>query len=174
MTNQAEPACKSRQVNMKKKTLTQAQIAARDARRERFRALVKQVAEMPEEQRIAIANKVGIVTVEGHPLSLKNMALVALQLPAASLVAGFRQWIAQGGAVKKGEHGAMIWIPIGRKVTDETTGGTHTEMDDNRAFTIATVFDISQTLPIGEHAATEAVAMPEIGARINALEMEAA
>ena len=156
---------------MNKRNLTPAQIAARDARREKFRALVKHVAAMPEQDRVALSNEFGIVTVEGRSLSMHNMLLVAIQLPAASMVGGFKQWLAQGRAVKKGEHGAMIWIPIGRKVTDET-GATHTEMEDNRAFTVATVFDVSQTAPIGEHPKSESTV--EVGARINALEMEAA
>lgn len=134
-----------------RKQLTAEQIEKRDARRAQFRALWKQVANMPEFERVQLANKLGIVTVEGHELSLGNTMLIALQNPTASIVGGFRQWIKQGRAVMKGQHGMMIWVPIGKKDSDPTApqpaaepSATEAEADSTR-FIIGTVFDIAQT-----------------------------
>lgn len=41
----------------------------------------------------------------------------------------------------------MIWVPIGHKATEPTTGETTTEMDETR-FIIGTVFDVSQTIEV--------------------------
>src|SRR5688500_2876203 len=103
------------------KKLTAKQIAARDARKAKFKDLWKTVAAMPAAERVAMANKLGLVTCEGRPLSMGNMMLVALQLPNASVLGGFKQWLRHGRAVRKGEHGAMIWVPIGRKSVNEPT-----------------------------------------------------
>lgn len=139
------------------KTMTAEQQAKRDARRAQFRALWKQVADMPELERIQITNKLGIVTAEGHTLSLGNMMLIALQNPRASVVGGFRQWIKHGRAVMKGQHGMMIWVPCGGRKNDTpldgstsnsaVADGSPSTAEDTR-FLIGTVFDISQTQEI--------------------------
>ena len=100
---------------------------------------------MPEGERITLANKLGLRTVgAGHELSLRNQCLVSMQRPTATLVGGFRQWISQGRAVRKGEHGCMIWVPIGApKLNGETQ--EQTAIAEDVHFTIGTVFDISQT-----------------------------
>lgn len=129
-----------------KKQLTAEQIEKRDARRAAFKGLVKQLANLPELTRVQIANKFGLRTVEGHELSLCNTCLVYMQAPTASMVGGFRQWIKAGRAVRKGQHGLMIWVPIGHK---DETGTPNQEQDardlDDTRFIIGTVFDISQT-----------------------------
>lgn len=137
-----------------RKPLTQAQIAARDARRDKMKALWKRVSEMPELERVQLANRAGIVTCEGHPLSPINQCLTVFQCSNASIVGGFRQWIKNGRCVKKGEHGIGIWVPTGtRKAAaadapevfdpaSETTAGG----DVN--FIFGTVFDISQTIEL--------------------------
>lgn len=132
---------------MKRRILTPEQQAARDERRAKFRALWKRVGDMPELERVQMANKLGLHTVDGHELSLCNTMLVALQNPAASVVGGFRQWIGQGRAVRKGEHGCMIWVPIGGKKSEEAAAPTEpgaTEDAETR-FIIGTVFDVGQT-----------------------------
>lgn len=135
-----------------RRVLTADQLAAKQARRDKFTALWKQVAAMPELERVQLANKLGIVTCEGHELSLGNTMLVALQNPAASIVGGFRQWIKHGRAVIKGQHGMMIWVPIGARdgeATPESTpvnGEANAESDTR--FIIGTVFDIGQTQEI--------------------------
>ncbi|MGV1047711.1 MAG: hypothetical protein ACOYD4_04180, partial [Solirubrobacterales bacterium] len=84
-------------------TLTPEQIAARDARREKFKALHRQVAGMTETARIELIQRMGaIVTCDGHPLSPRNTCLVIFQSPTASIVGGFRQWLKHGRAVRKG------------------------------------------------------------------------
>ena len=121
------------------RTLTPEQTAARDARRERFAALAGQIAEMTPEQRAAMAAQMPyLVTVEGHALSIHNACLVALQLPSATILGGYRQWQAAGRQVRKGEHGLMIWAPRMKK--DADTG------DEERAgFIPINLFDVSQT-----------------------------
>jgi antirestriction protein ArdC len=89
--------------------------------------------------------KVGaIVTCEGRSLSPFNTCLVLNQLPTASMVGGFRQWLDKGRAVKKGEHGLMIWIPT--KGKDDKPTAEDIEQETARPnFVMGTVFDISQT-----------------------------
>lgn len=127
-----------------KRNLTAEQITKRDERRTRFKTLWKQVADMPELERIEMSNKLGLVTCDGHALSLGNAMLIALQCPRATILGGFRQWLKHGRSVRKGEHGAMIWVPLGHKTTEPTTGETTTESEDTR-FIIGTMFDIGQT-----------------------------
>jgi hypothetical protein len=110
---------------------------------------------MPETERLAMAAKLGIVTCDGHELSLCNTILCAMQLPGVSVVGGFRQWLKHGRAVMKGQHGAMIWVPCGaRKASGaEATPEITTEgecSDERQGFILGTVFDIGQTQEI-EH-----------------------
>ena len=123
--------------------LTEEQRAKSEARKLRFRQLVKQVAAMSDAERDAMLIRVGaVVTCEGRALSPTNTMLCLMQLPGVSMVGGFKQWIRQGRAVRKGEHGVSIWIPCaGKKAEDSETEG---EM----YFTSGTVFDVSQTSPL--------------------------
>lgn len=91
----------------------------------------------------AILERVGaVVTCEGRALSATNTMLCLMQLPGVSMVGGFKQWIRQGRAVMKGQHGVSIWIPCaGRKSEDG-------EAEGEMYFTSGTVFDISQTAAI--------------------------
>ena len=137
-----------------KRQLTAEQQAARDARRAKFKALWKQVAAMPEIERQLMANKCGLVTCDGHPLSGGNTYLVILQCPGATVLGGFKQWQKHGRSVRKGEHGAMIWVPCGGRKNDSpldgsnsvsaVTDGQPTGESDSR-FIVGTIFDISQT-----------------------------
>jgi hypothetical protein len=128
-----------------KKTLTPEQTAKRDARRAAFQALAKRIAAMSPTDREALAAQSPIVTIEGRALSPFNMCLVAMQLPAATVVGGFRQWLKAGRAVMKGQHGASIWVPCGAKSAPDESGETSTE---KTFFTAGTVFDVSQTSEI--------------------------
>ncbi len=98
---------------------------------------------MTEEQRQAVADKFGIVTVEGHLLTPHNQCfLVAQSEINFSIVGGFQQWKKAGRIVRKGEHGFLIFVPSNAKQEDNS------EMisdDENVHFFTATVFDISQT-----------------------------
>jgi hypothetical protein len=130
-----------------RKNITQEQRDAAEAKRAKFRAMVKQVAAMSDEERQAILDRVGaVVTCEGRALSPRNTMLCVMQLPGVSMVGGFKQWIRQGRCVAKGQHGISIWIPCaGKKSEDgETEGETY--------FTSGTVFDISQTAELDSEA----------------------
>jgi hypothetical protein len=126
-----------------RKEMTEEQRQAWEARKDRFRGFVKQIAAMPESARIALAEKCPITTCEGHTLSIRNQCLVAVQMPTATLAGGFQQWRKQGRSVRKGEHGFVILAPSMKKngVIDTATG----EEGEMLRFLTITLFDISQT-----------------------------
>lgn len=111
---------------------------------------------MTDEQRAALTNRVGaVLTCQGRALSLTNTLLLMLQRPNVSMVGGFRQWLAQGRAVAKGEHGSMIWFPRGKGGTvdaaAEVVAGREIDAGDANSdvrFMVGTVFDVSQTIEI--------------------------
>ena len=136
-----------------RKVLTAEQQAARAERQAKFRALWKQVADMGDTERAMMAAKYGFQSCEGWGYSPCNQMLIALQLPQASILGGFGQWIRQGRAVRKGEHGAMVWCPVGHKakqeeaainpevLTNQERGGS----EGRSGFIVGTIFDVSQT-----------------------------
>jgi antirestriction protein ArdC len=76
--------------------------------------------------------------------------MIAMQNPRASVVGGFRQWLKAGRAVRKGEAGACIWIPLhsanGQAETPAAEGQDGEPMDGSKTgFGLATVFDVTQT-----------------------------
>jgi len=115
-------------------------------RKERIKQLRDRFANLSDQEKQALAARGLIATVEGRTLSLHNTLLVYLQcngrIPA--VVGGYKQWKIAGKQVKKGEHGFMIWFPVGEK--DEETGDI---LSAERYFT-ATVFDISQVEAISK------------------------
>lgn len=126
---------------------TPAQRDAAKARRDRFRVLAKSVADMTPDARQAFANDNGLLrTVQDRALSVFNTCLVYSQFPSATLVGGFQQWRKAGRCVRKGEHGAMIWVPIG-KPRENPDGADFGKRDDDArpGFIVGTVFDVSQT-----------------------------
>lgn len=140
-----------------RRRLTAEQEAKRQERKAKFKALWKQVAAMPELERAQLSNKHGIVTCDGHALSLANTMLVILQNNTSSVVGGFRQWIKHGRAVMKGQHGIMIWVPVGGKANNAPLDGSTSNSavvdsqpasESDTRFIIGTVFDISQTQEI--------------------------
>lgn len=140
------------------KTQTPEQIAARDAKRERFKQLVKQIAAMSDTDRARIATNAGtVLTCEGKALSPINTCLLFLQCPNVSMVGGFRQWLRQGRCVRKGQHGSTIWIPLGARGGDIGADLSGQESVESMRFGTATVFDISQTEEL-QAAATESAA----------------
>ena len=118
-----------------RRTLTPEQQAASDARRQAFREYARAVSAMSEGERVAMADRAGLRTVEGHELSTTNAVLAIMQRPAASVLGGFNQWRAAGRQVRKGEHGIMIWAPT--KNRDEDS--------DRPGFVPITLFDVAQT-----------------------------
>ena len=127
---------------MSRRQPTEAQKQATQEKRAKMRLLAAQIAKLSDVQRQEIVDRLGLVTVEGRSLSVHNQCMLALQVPEASVVGGFRQWQLAGRMVIKGQHGACIWIPIGTH-----KGEGEDEATDPTGFTLATVFDISQTAP---------------------------
>lgn len=54
-----------------------------------------------------------------HSYSAGNIALIRLQRPDTTQVAGYQRWEELGRHVKKGEKGITILVPHKRKMTDE-------------------------------------------------------
>ena len=144
---------------------TPAQQATAAARRDRIRTLAADLAAMTDDQRAALADRIGaVVTIEGHPLSVGNTMMLAMQMPTATVVGGFRQWKRAGRQVAKGQHGAGIWVPL--KGRQDAADPEDSQYDDpaetvstsRPRFTLGTVFDVSQTEPAGAPAEAEVTA----------------
>lgn len=135
------------------------------ARRDKLRAMVREIAALSAEERAALAARmVGVATVDGRVLSVKNQCLLALQCPGATIVGGFQQWRAHGRTVKRGEHGAMIWVPTFRKRSDSADPGDGSAaVGEDVGFIIGTVFDVGQTEPM-EESAEESPALETVAA----------
>jgi len=108
-------------------------------RQERIKQLRHKLSNLTDQEKQALISRGIISTVEGRQLSLYNTLLVYLQCNGhtPTVVGGYQQWRRVGKQVNKGEHGFMIWFPVGAK--DDT--GDIIEAD---RFYTATVFDISQ------------------------------
>jgi hypothetical protein len=119
--------------------------------RDRARELARQIANLPDAERAALAMSAPVLSVDGRPLSFKNSALVAMQKPDATIVGGFKQWIGAGRIVRRGESAIYIWIPSTRAAPvdtgDASEAGGAAEMETR--FFMAPVFDVSQTAEIG-------------------------
>ncbi len=112
-------------------------------KKEKIIRIRKTLSEMSEEQRQAIADKLGIVTVEGHLLTPHNQCfLVAQSEINLTVIGGFQQWKKAGRIVRKGEHGFLILVP---SKTNQEQNSEITSADEDVKFFSATVFDISQT-----------------------------
>jgi len=109
-------------------------------RKTRIKELRERLANLSDQEKQALASRGLIATVEGRTLSLHNTIMVYLQSNGTipTVVGGYQQWKRAGKQVKKGEHGMMIWFPVGQK--DEETGDI---LSAERYFT-GTIFDISQ------------------------------
>jgi hypothetical protein len=115
----------------------------RQEKKEKIIRIRKTLSEMTEEQRQAVADKYGIVTVEGHLLTPHNQCfLVAQSEINFSVVGGFQQWKKAGRIVRKCEHGFLIFVPSKTKQVENQ----EIILDDEDVhFFTAIVFDISQT-----------------------------
>lgn len=115
----------------------------RQEKKEKIIRIRKTLSEMTEEQRQTVADKFGIVTVEGHLLTPHNQCfLVAQSEINFSIVGGFQQWKKFGRIVRKGEHGFLIFVP---SKTKQEENSEIISNDENVHFFTAIVFDISQT-----------------------------
>jgi len=115
----------------------------RQEKKEKIIRIRKTLSEMTEEQRQAIAEKDGFITVDGHLLTPHNQCfLVAQSEINFTVVGGFQQWKKTGRIVRKGEHGFLIFVPS--KAKQDENPEIVLDNEDVHFFT-ATVFDISQT-----------------------------
>ena len=80
-----------------------------------------------------------------HRYSFHNVALIAMQRPTATRVAGFQTWRSMGRFVRRGEKGIAILAPIiGRRVLETATD----DLESPKAivaFRAVHVFDVAQT-----------------------------
>lgn len=115
-----------------------------EARRAAMRELAARVAAMDEGERVAMVSRLapgGVCSIEGRAYSVRNALMLLFQREGVSVVGGFRQWLAAGRAVRKGERGLGVWAPAGGGDAEDEAG----EGDSRRRFVLVTVFDIGQT-----------------------------
>ena len=115
--------------------------------RERMKEIAAQVASMSEEQRAAIAARMPVLTIEQHQITARNTCLIAAQTDApVTIIGGFRQWLAHGRAVRKGEKAVYILRPVQRKGEADAIEAEGDEGGGGRMFFVPVpVFDVSQT-----------------------------
>lgn len=128
---------------------TAAQRARAEEKRERMRQWARELGGLDEAGREALAERLGrVVTIEGHPLSVRNTIVCHYQRDGVSVVGGYQQWKQAGRQVRKGEQGIGIWTP-GAERADEGGGedadGVIDEKRRGPRYLVVTVFDISQT-----------------------------
>ena len=110
-----------------------------EERKSKIKEIRQKLSNLSEEQKQSLTANGLILTVGGRTLSLYNTLLICLQSAIGKLptvVGGYQQWRTTGKQVRKGEHGFIIWFPVGPKDEDG-------DIEAERFFT-GTVFDISQ------------------------------
>ena len=116
----------------------------RKEKKEKIIRIRKSLSEMSVEQRQTVADKFGIVTVEGHLLTAHNQCFLIAQAELNfSIVGGYKQWQKAGRSVRKGEHGFYIFVPS--KTKEDKANPEINTSDETPFFFTAVVFDISQT-----------------------------
>jgi hypothetical protein len=107
-------------------------------RKQRLQEIREKLANLSDKERNTLIKRGLVATVEGRTLSLQNTLMVYLQADKIpTVVGGYRQWQRAGKQVKKGEHGMVIWFPVGEKDADD-------DIRDATHFFTAIVFDVSQ------------------------------
>lgn len=131
--------------------------------RDKARNLARHIAAMSDQDRAAFAAKCpAILTIDGRAISGKNAMLAMLQLETVTIIGGFRQWLAAGRAVRKGETAIYIFVPSGgRRAADPgaaADAGADSAADSGESvrFLMAAVFDVSQTDAIETESAVAA------------------
>lgn len=126
-------------------------------RKDRLNQLRAKLAGLTEAEKEQLTSRGIIATIEGRTLSLHNTFMVYLQSngQTPTVVGGYKQWLAAGRQVQKGQHGLSILFPAGSK--DKDTG----DILEATHFYAGTVFDISQTEPIGTEAQPDPTPRPE-------------
>lgn len=81
-----------------------------------------------------------------HHYSLNNCLLIAMQYPAATLVAGYQTWKKEfDRQVRRGEKGIRILAPCKYKVEKKIKGKTEPEVVEITGFRVVNVFALEQT-----------------------------
>ncbi|MES4787286.1 MAG: hypothetical protein C4294_17385, partial [Nitrospiraceae bacterium] len=116
--------------------------ALKEKVKERLKELGEELQKGHTEGFLAFLERLG----KFHAYSARNVMLIALQRPGATLVAGIKRWNEMGRRVKRGEKGIAILAPIvvRETVTDPDTGEERVE-ERVRGFKTVYVFDVSQT-----------------------------
>lgn len=115
------------------------------------RELAKKIGRMTDAERGAfVASFPAVITIEGHPLSMHNACMVITQREGATVVGGFKQWLAAGRCVAKGSTAIWIYAPITKKGEQGETGEAG---EDKLFFRLVPVFDVSQTVELEQQAA---------------------
>lgn len=100
-----------------------------------------------------------LATHDGY--SDRNATLIAMQMPTATDVSGYRQWQARGRQVRRGEVGIRILAPAGSRTVESEVEG---EPDETRQFfRPVSVFDVSQTMTLAEAEAEQAARLAAQG-----------
>ena len=102
-----------------------------------------------------------------HRYSFHNVALIAMQYPTATRVAGFQTWRSMGRFVRRGEKGIAILAPIAGRRPTEIVSDESEPQKGIVAFRVVHVFDVAQT--DGEPLPEVAQAAGEPGDRLSAL-----
>ena len=129
---------------MRKQPTAEQREKARE-RRQKMRSLAAEISKMSLGERMELAKRVPVVTIEGRTLSPFNCCFVVHQNSSATVVGGFRQWKAAGRCVRKGEHGMALWIPTGTGKSDQDDAQSIASDSEGVRFVLGTVFDVSQT-----------------------------
>lgn len=114
--------------------------------------VARKVKAMSPAEREALAERLGIVTCEGHALSFYNMCFLYCQAGDGqmipTMIGGFRQWQKVGRMVIKGQHATgYIYVPIGirKAAEDEDPEDTEGQEPESVHFRLVPVFDVTQT-----------------------------
>jgi antirestriction protein ArdC len=87
-----------------------------------------------------------------HSYSLTNQLLIALAMPHATRVAGFKAWLKLGYCVRRGEHSVIrIWIPIPpskKQLAACEAASDDTNNKPRTHFRLGPVWDRSQVEPL--------------------------
>ena len=112
-------------------------------RKAKIQELRETLTKLSDDQKQKLLDRGLVATIEGRTLSPHNTILVYIQSSngGPTVVGGYKQWQKAGRHVDKGQHGLMIWFPIGPKDQDGN-------VVEKEGFYTGTVFDISQTSEI--------------------------
>ncbi len=87
-----------------------------------------------------------------HTYSLTNQLLIALAMPQATRVAGFRAWLKLGYCVRRGERAIIrIWMPIApskKQLAEWQAAGANPTERPRVRFRLGPVWDRSQVEPL--------------------------